>query len=229
MANFLNTSALNFLLEELIRTAKEELVLVSPYLKLNERVRELLRDQSGQVDIMIIYGKKDLQPEERKWLAEQKRIKIGFCKNLHAKCYLNENYCIVTSMNLYDFSQVNNNEMGIGLHKSQDRSLYVDAYKEVQRLIRISEESDKADGAQQKKVGVEKAQEYTKLTTAKLAAHVGKTTNEIFGILVKKEYLTITNDGYELTEKGKQKAGGEKRKGRYGSYYFLWNKPAAKK
>lgn len=226
MANFLNTSALNFLLEELIRTAKEELVLVSPYLKLNERVRELLRDRSGQVDIRIIYGKKDLQPEERQWLAEQKRIKIGFCRNLHAKCYLNENYCIVTSMNLYDFSQVNNNEMGIGLHKSQDRSLYTDAYKEVQRLIRIS---DEAHSAQQKHVTAEAAPEYPKLTTAKLAAHVGKTTNEVFGILVKKNYLSITNDGYELTEKGKQQAGGEKRQGRYGSYYFLWNKPASKK
>jgi phosphatidylserine/phosphatidylglycerophosphate/cardiolipin synthase-like enzyme len=226
MANFLNTSALNFLLEELIRTAKEELVLVSPYLKLNERVRELLRDRSGQVDIRIIYGKKDLQPEERKWLAEQKRIRIGFCRNLHAKCYLNENYCIVTSMNLYDFSQVNNNEMGIGLHKSQDRSLYTDAYKEVQRLIRISEESGKV---QQKNVTAEAAPEYPKLTTAKLALHYGKTTDEIFKILVKKGCLIITNDGgYELTEKGKQQAGGEKRQGRYGTY-FLWNKPSAKK
>ena len=224
MANFLNTSALNFLLEELIRTAGEELILVSPYLKLNERVRDLLRDRSGQVDIRIIYGKQELQPEERQWLADQKHIKIGFCRNLHAKCYLNENYCIVTSMNLYDFSQVNNNEMGIGLHKSQDRILYADVYKEVQRLIRISEE---ADGAQRKKVTSTGAQEYKKLTTAKLAAHVGKNTNEVFGILVKKGYLNITNDGYELTDKGKREAGGEKRRGRYGSY-FLWNKPVAK-
>ncbi|RWX43086.1 PLD-like domain-containing protein [Candidatus Electrothrix aarhusensis] len=226
MANFLNTSALNFLLDELIRTAKEELILVSPYLKLNERIRELLQDRSGDVDIRIIYGKKELQPEERKWLAEQKRIKIGFCRNLHAKCYLNENNCIVTSMNLYDFSQVNNNEMGISLHKSQDRQLYADTYKEVQRLIRIS---DEADSSQQKNVTAEATPEYAKLTTAKLATHVGKTTNEVFGILVKKNYLSITNDGYELTEKGKDKAGGEKRKGRYGSYYFLWNKPAPKK
>jgi phosphatidylserine/phosphatidylglycerophosphate/cardiolipin synthase-like enzyme len=225
MANFLNTSALNFLLEELMRTAKKELVLVSPYLKLNERVKELLRDRSQQIDIQIIYGKKDLQQQERQWIAEQKRIKIGFCKNLHAKCYLNENYCIVTSMNLYDFSQVNNNEMGIGLHKSQDRQLYTDTYKEVQRLIRIS---SPPDNVQQEEVSVKNEQEYSKLTTAKLADHYGKKTNEMFGILVKKGCLTITNDGYQLTEKGKKKLGGEKRTGRYGTY-FLWNKPGGKK
>ncbi len=225
MANFLNTSALNFLLEELMRTAKKELVLVSPYLKLNERVRELLLDRSQQIDIQIIYGKKDLQKQEKQWITEQKRIKIGFCKNLHAKCYLNENYCIVTSMNLYDFSQVNNNEMGIGLNKSQDRQLYTDAYKEVQRLIRIS---DSSDNVQQEKVSYKKEQEYAKLTTAKLADHYGKKTNEMFGILVTKGCLAITNDGYQLTETGKKKLGGEKRTGRYGPY-FLWNKPSVKK
>ena len=225
MANFLNTGKLNFLLEELIRSAKEELVLVSPYLKLNERIREFLQDLNEQVDIRIIYGKKELQPEERRWLAGQERIKLGFCKNLHAKCYLNEYYCIVTSMNLYDFSQVNNNEVGIGIHKSQDRLLYTDAYEEIQRLIRVSEE---VSVAPQKKAAEERFQGYPKLTTSKLAAHVGKTTNEVFGILVKKGYLSITNEGYELTEKGTRQGGGEKRRGRYGTY-FLWNKPAPKK
>ena len=225
MANFLNTSKLNFLLEELIRSAKEELVLVSPYLKLNERIRELLQDLSEQVDIRIIYGKKELPPAERQWLVGQERIKLGFCRNLHAKCYLNEYYCIVTSMNLYDFSQVNNNEVGIGIHKSQDRLLYTDAYEEIQRLIRISEEISVAP---QKKVAEGRTWNYPKLTTANLASHVGKTTNEVFGILVKKGYLNITNEGYELTEKGIRQGGGEKKTGRYGPY-FLWNKPAPKK
>ncbi|MCI5117436.1 MAG: DNA repair protein [Candidatus Electrothrix sp. LOE1_4_5] len=222
MANFLNTSALNFLLEELMRTAKKELILVSPYLKLNERVRELLYDRSQQVDIQIIYGKKDLQQQERQWIAEQKRIKIGFCKNLHAKCYLNENYCIVTSMNLYDFSQVNNNEMGISLHKAQDRQLYTDIYKEVQRLIRIS---DATDNVQQEKGNTQRKQEYAKLTTARLAGYYGKRTTEMFEILLQKGHLTKVNNNYELTEKGRRELGGEKRTGYDGGTYFLWNKP----
>ncbi len=37
MAKFLNTSATNYFLEELIKDAKERLILISPFLKLNAR------------------------------------------------------------------------------------------------------------------------------------------------------------------------------------------------
>ena len=36
MAKFLDTSATNFFLEELIKNAKERLILISPYLRLND-------------------------------------------------------------------------------------------------------------------------------------------------------------------------------------------------
>src|SRR3546814_16254087 len=85
-------------------------------------------------------GKSELQSLEISWLREQTYIRTSFCKNLHAKCYLNEELCIVTSLNLYEFSQVNNNEMGILIRRSDDAELYRDAYEEVQRIIRISEE-----------------------------------------------------------------------------------------
>ena len=40
MAKFLNTSGTNFFLEELIKNAKERLILISPYLRLNDRIKE---------------------------------------------------------------------------------------------------------------------------------------------------------------------------------------------
>jgi len=43
-------------------------------------------------------------------------------------------------MNLYEFSQVNNNEMGIYVTKDEDSSLYGDIYNEVMRLVRQSDE-----------------------------------------------------------------------------------------
>ena len=46
---------------------------------------------------------------------------------------MNENMCIVTSLNLYEFSQVNNNEMGVLIQRSEDGQLYKDAYEEAQR------------------------------------------------------------------------------------------------
>ncbi|MCE9934477.1 phospholipase D family protein [Aeromonas salmonicida] len=141
MAKFLNTSATNYFLEELIKDAKERLILISPFLKLNDRIKELLTDKNRlKIDVRIVYGKSELQPEEISWLKELTYIRTSFCKNLHAKCYLNEEMCIVTSLNLYEFSQVNNNEMGVLIQRSGDGELYRDAYNEAQRIIRVSEE-----------------------------------------------------------------------------------------
>ena len=65
MAKFLNTSAANYYLEEIIRLAHNRLILLSPFLKLNDRVKELLEDRNRlKVDVRLIYGKNELQPEE---------------------------------------------------------------------------------------------------------------------------------------------------------------------
>jgi len=141
MAKFLNTSATNYFLEEMIKEAKDRLILISPFLRLNDRVKELLADKNRlKIDVRIVYGKSELQPEEIGWLNTLSYVRTSFCRNLHAKCYLNEELCIVTSLNLYEFSQVNNNEMGVLIRRSEDSELYRDAYEECQRIIRISEE-----------------------------------------------------------------------------------------
>jgi hypothetical protein len=65
MAKFLNTSATNYFLEELIKDAKDRLILISPFLKLNDRIKELLSDKNRlKIDVRIVYGKSELQPEE---------------------------------------------------------------------------------------------------------------------------------------------------------------------
>ena len=141
MAKFLNSSGTTYHLEELIKNASDRLIIISPYLKLNERIKELLEDRNRlKIDIRIVYGKNDLHPEEINWLKNLTFIRTSFCKNLHAKCYLNENECIITSLNLYEFSQVNNNEMGVLIYRNEDAKLYADTYEEAQRIIRISEE-----------------------------------------------------------------------------------------
>ncbi len=141
MAKFLNTSATNYYLEEMIKSAKERLILISPYLKLNDRIKELLEDKNRlKIDVRIVYGKGELQPELVNWLKSLTYIRTSFCKNVHAKCYLNEESCIITSLNLYEFSQVNNNEMGVWISRTDDSILFKDAYEEAQRIIRISDE-----------------------------------------------------------------------------------------
>ena len=141
MAEFLTTTGVSYRLEEIIKSATERLVIISPFLRVNERIKELLEDKDRlKIDVRIIYGKNELQPEENNWLESMNSIRTSFCKNLHAKCYLNEREALLTSMNLYDFSQVNNNEMGLMVSRDAEPRLYDDIFQESMRIVRISEE-----------------------------------------------------------------------------------------
>lgn len=113
MTSLLDTPATNYFLEMLIKGAKDRLVLSSSFLKLNSHIKELLEDKNRlKIDGCIDYGKSELQPQEIEWLKTQSYILTSFCKKLHAKCYLNEENAIVSSLNLFEFNQINNNEMG---------------------------------------------------------------------------------------------------------------------
>lgn len=230
MAKFLNTSATNFFLEELIKNAKERLILISPFLRLNDRIKELLEDKDRlKIDIRIVYGKSDLHPEEIKWIQKLDYVRLSFCKNLHAKCYMNESECIISSLNLYEFSQVNNNEMGILILKDDDAQVFKDAYEESQRIIRISEEVrisvDEVKAEPVSADHTENEQEgnnFTKLTTSKLAAKHKIKTADLLDKFVEKGFLKINENGkHLLTDTGKT-IGGEYRPSQYGGY-FLWD------
>lgn len=240
MARFLNTSATNYFLEELIKSAKDRLILISPFLRINQRIRELLEDKNRlKIDVRVVYGKSELQPEEISWLRELTYIRTSFCKNLHAKCYLNEELCIITSLNLYEFSQVNNNEMGVLISRSEDVELYRDAYEEAQRIIRTSEEvrislekvtrevepaksdSPFASKESDNKITDSEGSRDGKLSTSKLAAKLGMRTTDLQAKLISDGYLETRNSNQYLTEKGKT-AGGEFRKSQKFGVYFLW-------
>ncbi|WP_298065219.1 phospholipase D family protein [uncultured Acinetobacter sp.] len=222
MAKFLNTSATNYFLEEMIKSAKERLILISPFLKLNDRMKELLEDKNRlKIDVRIVYGKSELQPEETNWLKSQQYIRTSFCKNLHAKCYLNEESCIITSLNLYEFSQVNNNEMGIYISRATDSEIYRDAYEEAQRIIRISDEVRISLEVVHKEEDTATEKEFDKLTTSKLATKLGFKTNELLERLTHQGYLEIRDGKNYITKKGKDVGGEFKMNPKFGSY-FLW-------
>ena len=141
MAEFLTTTGVSYRLEQIIKDATERLVLISPFLRVNARLRELLEDKDRlKLDVRVIYGKNQLQPEENNWLESMTSIRTSYCENLHAKCYLNEKEALLTSMNLYEFSQVHNNEMGVLISRADEPHLYEDVWKEAQRIVRVSDE-----------------------------------------------------------------------------------------
>lgn len=231
MAKFLTTTGTNYHLEELIKGASDRLILISPFLKLNDRMKELLADKNRlKIDVRIVYGKSELQPQEIEWLRGLTYIRTSFCKNLHAKCYMNEEMCIITSLNLYEFSQVNNNEMGILIQRGEDSQLYKDAYEEAQRIIRISEEvritlervsHEPETPAAETGKGAESESTGDKLASSKIAAKLGMKTAQFMDRAAEQGFLAVDGDKHLLTAKG-EKAGVEfVAKSRFGPY-FLW-------
>lgn len=223
MTQILNTSATNYFLEDLIKRTSERLILISPYLRLNTRIKELLGDKNRlKIDVRLVYGKNEIQPGEIDWLKDLPYIRTSFCKNLHAKCYLNEDTCIITSMNLYEFSQVNNNEMGVLIKKSETPQLYKDAYDEAQRLIRVSEEARvSVDRILTLDVQLDHDNEGNKEPTSKLARRHKMTTERCIETLISLGYLNGDLDRQTLTEAGLAVGAELITKSRFGPY-FLW-------
>ena len=234
MAKFLNTSATNYYLEELIKGASDRLILISPFLRLNDRIKELLEDKNRlKIDVRLVYGKSELHPEEINWLKGLTYIRTSFCKNLHAKCYMNESMSIITSLNLYEFSQVNNNEMGVCFTRDDDPEIYKDAYAEAQRIIRISdeirislekisieqEETERVDDKESNSDEGSKGD--SKLTTSKLAKKLGIKTADLLEKLTALGCLELKEGKHKLTDKGKSEGGEFKYSPRFGAY-FIW-------
>ena len=65
MAEFVTTTGVSYRLEEIIKSSAERLVLIGPFLRVNERIKELLEDKDRlKIDVRVIYGKNELQPVE---------------------------------------------------------------------------------------------------------------------------------------------------------------------
>ena len=140
MAKFLSASATTYHLEHLLQDTTEQLIIVTPILKLNERVQELLAQRDGaQAATHILYQQNHLQPTEMHWLNTLNYLRTSFCKNLQAQCYLNASEAIITSLQLHAIGQEQHNEMGVAIHRDTDTELYQETNDEVQRLLSISE------------------------------------------------------------------------------------------
>ncbi|KAB2941663.1 MAG: hypothetical protein MPEBLZ_02517 [Candidatus Methanoperedens nitroreducens] len=140
MVKFLETTGVSAELTELIKNSEEKLFLISPYLQIADRLRHLIKERdSRKIDIRVIFRTDKLNAEEMSFLQGLTSVKILSCDNLHAKCYLNENAAIITSMNLYQHSQQNNWEMGIKIEKNNDPELYKKIYDEVMFIIQNSQ------------------------------------------------------------------------------------------
>lgn len=118
------------------------MILVSPYLKLSKDFKELLTYRNSKDKITtVIFGKQELNPDEMRFLQGLRFVILKYNEDLHAKCYVNDDKMVITSLNLYEFSMANNKEMGVLIDKNDpaDSQLFEDAFKEVDYINETSQ------------------------------------------------------------------------------------------
>ncbi len=145
-------------------------------------------------------------------------------------------------MNLYEFSQVNNHEMGMLVERAGEPELYDAIYEEARRLLRVSDEvrlsvekvvreaepktpapapAPAADRTPPSGDTDDGSAADKKLSTSKLGRKHKLKAAEVLARLVARGLLVPAGDDHELTPEGIA-AGGERRVSKRFGPYFLW-------
>ena len=96
-------------------TARQDVTLVSPYIKLWGHARAAIQDARNRgvrVQCLVRDGESGPRPENVEELLEL-GVKVLTVPDLHAKIYLNELLVIVGSMNFYNYSAENSREIAV--------------------------------------------------------------------------------------------------------------------
>ncbi|MBE2288648.1 MAG: phospholipase D family protein [Chitinophagaceae bacterium] len=121
MAKFITGKELIAVIDSVIWDAEEQLIIVSPYVKLDAHFKTLFEKHKERYDlhICIVFGKNDgntarsMSKADFEFFTGFNNVSIIHESNLHAKYYGNELMGVVTSINLYDHSFQNNIEFGV--------------------------------------------------------------------------------------------------------------------
>lgn len=139
MPQIVSTSGSSNQIEQIISKAKEYIIIVTPFLNITTPLMSRLykADKNG-VKITLIYGKDDMSFDQMEKLEKLNSLNLYYLDELHAKCYINETTALLSSMNLYEYSQVNNWELGISL-ESSDEELRSQLLSEVDLIMNTAE------------------------------------------------------------------------------------------
>src|SRR5436190_24278294 len=125
MAELLKTKRIASELEEFISTANKYICIFSYSLKIDSIYIQRLKAASRRgVIITLVFG---VEPSNRDALTELSTVencKIYYKEYLHAKFYYNEEMLIIASMNLSEFSEKNNYELGVLFKKENHEKVF---------------------------------------------------------------------------------------------------------
>lgn len=121
MAKFVTGEELEKAIYDIIWDAEQTLLIVSPYIKLDDYFKRLFDKHinNPKIHFIIVFGKnegsvnKSMSKQNFEYLKKFLNISIVYVPNLHAKFYGNELKSVITSINLYDYSFKNNIEYGV--------------------------------------------------------------------------------------------------------------------
>jgi phosphatidylserine/phosphatidylglycerophosphate/cardiolipin synthase-like enzyme len=139
MARFLTTKGITSEISEVISHAEKRIVLISPYVKIAGYFQDKLRAASQRgIRIIVVCRHKDLAEEQKRMLLSIPGLQLFTHDNVHAKCYYNERTLVLGSLNLYEYSDQNNREMGISMNAASDAQLFQDATREAEEIIQMA-------------------------------------------------------------------------------------------
>jgi len=121
MAKFITGENLEKVIYDIIWEAENTLLIVSPYIKLDDYFRKLFDKHANnpKIHLLIVFGKNEgevrrsLSKSDFDYFKKFLNITVVYVANLHAKYYGNEKKGVITSINLYDYSFKNNIEFGV--------------------------------------------------------------------------------------------------------------------
>lgn len=121
MSQFLTGKELGDRVYDIIWDAEKTLLIVSPYIKLDDYFKKLFNHHEGnpKLHIVLVFGKNEMNVkrsmriEDFDFFKKFPNVSIIYVPNLHAKYYGNEKKGVITSINLYDYSFENNIEFGV--------------------------------------------------------------------------------------------------------------------
>jgi hypothetical protein len=189
----LNTIEISHELEIMIQSSYKYLVFVSPYLKITERLKAKLSEKFKQLDgCFFVHRKNELAKSEKDWISSFSNVHLIGVENLHSKIYLNDKQCLITSMNFYEYSQINNYEIGVKIDRKTDKNNYQRVIEEILLMSKLTPKHD--------------------ILLKTIEAEIDYTAGKLFNILTKisgkytnskfndEGYIEFCNDARKLVE-----------------------------
>ena len=121
MSKFLTGKELEDSIYDIIWDAKNILMIVSPYIKLDDFFKKLIEKHinNPKVHLLLVFGKnendakKSMSKNDFDFFTKFLNVSIIYVPYLHAKYYGNEKKGVITSINFYDYSFKKNIEFGV--------------------------------------------------------------------------------------------------------------------